>query len=240
MKKLIKSIFAFIVVLILVAYLTLSFFSKPLIISVFSKILKTEVTISSVKFAPLTLDLSLSKISIPEKKITFHKGTIHLIPLKLNLKGLDIKKDISILDDKIILQVWSENIFKQEWGLKINIKDLNLMDLYSLWPQSKSYSVPGGVLGGMIEGDYTEGICNIYGVLSFMDIRFDDSTGKENNKIFGISMEDIKEFADDNNGTLDFDFYYTGPVSELNNPFRFRPGDKTIEFLSACLIKKIL
>ena len=60
-------------------------------------------------------------------------------------------------------------------------------------------------------------------------------TGKINSALYGKIVEFIKA----HNGSIDLDFTYKGPLNELNNPLRYRPGPKIIRTLGAYLIKKI-
>lgn len=240
MKLLIKTLIAGIVVIVLVVYIGLAIYSKPLLTNIASRVLHTDIEIARVKFLPKRLALQLDRISIPEWKMVFHKGVIHLAPLKLHLQGLQITKELTLREDKLSFRVQAKELFSKPsiWDVNMTFKNVDLIDLSSIWPEVWSYGFSKGTLDGIIDGTYSGKNCKFYGVLHFYNMVYNEPSTERPKGPLGIPIEEIVEFIQDNNGSIDLDFTYKGPLDDLNDPFRYRPGPKIIRSLGTYLIKK--
>lgn len=242
MKLLIKVVIVSIIVIVLVLYLGLTIYGKGLVTNIASGVLHTDVEIARVKFVPLRVALQLYEINIPKWKMIFPKGIIHLVPLRLQLHGLETMKELEISEDKLSLRVQAKNLlFKQRiWKFALDFKNVDLLDLSSKWPEAWSWGFTSGTLDGKIDGVFSdEKGCRLYGLLHFYNMAYDESGSVESKGPLGIPIEEIVEFIDAHRGSIDIDFTYKGPLNELNNPSRYRPGPKIIRSLGAYLIKKI-
>lgn len=242
MKLLIKILIAGIIIGVVVFYIGLTIYGKALLANIASRILQTEVKVASVKFIPNRLSLKLSTVTIPDKEIVFTEGIVHLAPLKIELQGLEIMRKLKIIEDNLSLCAWPEDLLSRSrtWQVVLNFKNVDLAAISSIYPDIWSYGFTDGTLDGKMDGIYCdEQKCEFYGLFHFYNMIYDESVTERRGGILGISAEEIVRFIQDNDGSIDLDFGYKGPLNELNNPSMYRPGPKIMRSLGVYLIKKV-
>lgn len=182
-------------------------------------ILQTPVDINRVKFIPHRLVFRLYGIDLQEKYILIPSGTISIFPPGLQLSGLKVR-------DKILLgeRGFSVDISRhRDWEIGVLFSGVDLGKL--------GLGFKKGELRGHVDGIYAEGNCELYGVLNLNNIIYSDT----DSEILGISSSEFQKIIDTKGGNIELDFTYNGPVNEITELYRYRPGKKTL-----ALIKKFL
>lgn len=219
MKSLIE-IFIFLIILILIV---LSIWGGWLLENISTHILQSDVDINQVRFIPHRLEFKLYGINLPEKDILIPTGRIFLFPPRLEFYGLKVM-------DKILLgeRGFSVSVTRRKyWEINLLFKGVDLGKL--------DYGFEKGGLSGVVDGIYTGGNCEFYGVLYLKDIIYSDS----DNVFLGISSDELKELIEIYNGKLELDFTYKGPIGEITELYRYRPGKKTMGLVKRYILKKV-
>lgn len=244
MKLLIKVVIVGIVVIAFILYFGLTIYGKALVTNAASQILHTDVEIAKVKFVPLRLALQLERVNISKWNMRFPEGIVYLVPLRVEFHGLEIKRELEILKNEFSLKVNAKSLLSKPriWKVDLVFTGVDLADLSSMWPDVWSYGFSNGILDGKIEGTFSDSDgkdCKLYGLLHFYNMVYNESDTTKPDGPLGIPIEEIVEFIQVNDGAIDLDFAYKGPLDELNNPFRYRPGPKIIRALGTHLIRKV-
>ena len=102
------------------------------------------------------------------------------------------------------------------------------------------YGIERGAVSGSVTGYYSPKEerffleCDLY----CKDLDYEDTSLLPKFSVFGISSDKFYEVIADNDGVIEIDFTYQGPLDEFDQLFHYRPGQKTISLLSGLLFKK--
>lgn len=219
--RLVIRIFVILIILVLVF---LGIWGGRALEKIGTYILQTPLDINHVRFIPHRLMFKLYGIDLPEKNIFIPLGAISVLPPRLELNGLKIK-------DKIILggRNFYINISRhRNWEISVLFKGVDITKF--------DYRFRKGEIGGFVEGVYVEGDCKLYGVLNLKNIIYSD-TGSS---FLGISSSEFQKIIEIYKENLVLDFAYNGPLNEITELYRYRPGKKTFALLKRYLIEKVL
>lgn len=218
-----KLLFKFIILLIILALVVLSVWGEWLLEKAGAYIFQTTVDINKVKFMPHRLIFNLYGINLPEKNILIPRGAIFLFPPRLEFYGLKVMGRILLAENGFSLNVSRHKY----WEISVLFKGLDLSKM--------DYGFTKGVLSGTVDGIYSKGNCELYGVLYLNNIIYSGTNGG----IMGISPDEFKKIIETRNGSLELDFTYKGPIGGLTELYRYRPGKKTLALIKTYLIEKV-
>jgi hypothetical protein len=195
---------------------------KPLFENLGSRILKTKVEIKSVEFIPYKLAFRLINIKVPKENIFIPEGMFYLIPLNLELYGVKARNTIDLKKESFTMKIY------RKWGWKFDVfvKDIDLKKFDS--------GIKKGFLNGHISGKYGKKV-NFYGLVTINNIVL--AEGQD--EFFGIPSFDVENIVKKYNGKIELDFTYNGPVSDVNNLTRYKPGTKTMRVIKTYLLQNI-
>jgi hypothetical protein len=198
------------------------FFRKPILENLGSRVLRTKVEISSIDVIPYKLALKLNGIKVPKEKLFIQDGMLYVIPLKLVLYGAKVGNSINLQRENFIIRIY------RKWGWKFDVF-LKGIDIKKFDNGFKS-----GVLNGYVNGKYKRQL-DFCGTIVLKNIVLSDLQ----DEYFGIAATDVKEIIKNNQDKIEIDFLYNGPISDIRNLTRYRPGQKTVQLIKSFILKKI-
>lgn len=218
MKLLIKSLMLLMGVLVLVFFL----WPGPILERIGTYLLNTPVKIDKAWYGRYK-GFKLRGIGLHEKGVFFKSGAINIIPPALELSGLKLTDKI-ILDEK---KFYAKIIRKKNWDVTILLRDVDLSKFEYGFEKGKADADIGGIC--------KEGICDVYGILRLEKIVYSDS----NSSFLGISSEEFQKLMEDNNGKIELDFTYKGPLDGLDSVSNYSPGRKTFQLVASIVMQKM-
>lgn len=221
MKLLIKFIAVVIILVIAVACI----WGGLIIEKIASANIGTEVDIAKTRFLPHKLIFVMEDISLPQENVSIPEGIIHLMPIKLELYGLDFKKLTKLGKDNFQAVI----LKNKKWEFDIVLEGMPLNDL--------NIGLIGGTANGNIKGTYDKDILDYYAVIGVKDVIPSPSISSKG--FLGLSSEQLQGIIQQSNGDFEMDFSYSGPRDDYKKLYRYKPGSKTINLIRNFILQSI-
>lgn len=227
MKLLIKITAIMLAVLFVILYIVLNIWGGAIVSSIGSRVSGEELEVQKASFVPWNLSMRLKKVSLPERKICFSEGKINLLPLQMELRGLEIEGNTIATEERLILRVRKT----KNWDIDLTGNNIDIGSVRRLHPDAKTIAPVNGNVDIKINGYYysRKEECNL-DFLVVLDNLILEGDIDEQNK--------ITQFLQGMDQPIEVDFTYEGPVSEFDQFYRYRPGPKTLVIIARQFLSK--